>query len=81
LQYRLRAVIHDEVVLSVPADRAEEAQREVLDALQFTFSPADGGTVEVLADSGDIGRDWADVYASEHREWPEMSWEYRNCDR
>lgn len=78
LKPRLRAVIHDEVILSVPADRAEEAQQEVLEAMQFTFSPEGGGTVEVLADSGDIGRDWADVYASEHEEWPEMSWKYRN---
>ncbi|WP_414122808.1 DNA polymerase [Corynebacterium nuruki] len=79
LRDRLRAVIHDEVILSVPADRAEEATAEVLDALQFPFTAPDGGTVEVLADSGDAGRDWADVYRTEHSEWPEMSWEYRHA--
>lgn len=79
LRDRLRAIVHDEVVLSVPADRVDEATREVLDALQFTFTAPDGGTVEVLADSGDAGRDWADVYRTEHAEWPEMSWEYRHA--
>lgn len=79
LRDRLRAIVHDEVILSVPADRVDEATREVLDALQFTFTAPDGGTVEVLADSGDAGRDWADVYHNEHAEWPEMSWEYRHA--
>ncbi|MGN0094863.1 MAG: DNA polymerase [Corynebacterium sp.] len=80
LRDRLRAIVHDEVVLSVPADRVDEAHAEVLDALQFTFTAPDGGTVEVLADTGGAGRDWADVYRDEHPDWPEVAWAHRRAD-
>ncbi len=75
----LRAVIHDEIVLSVPEDRAEEAEDAVLSALQFIARPADGElAVPILAEKADRGRDWADCYRNEKPGWPEVSREHRD---
>lgn len=81
---RLRAVVHDEVVLSVPERYYDECRRQVLDALQFYFTPWPGAlSVPVLAASGAPGRDWADCYRDEHPEWPEVARAHReqnDCD-
>lgn len=80
----LRAIVHDEIVLSVPEDRAEEAETAVLYALQFSFrADATSVPVQVLADRSERGRDWADCYRSEKSMWPEVSLAHRqlpSCD-
>lgn len=74
----LRAIVHDEIVLSVPEDRADEAEAAVLDALQFAYRIAPGAaSVLILADASDRGRDWADCYRSEKKGWPEVARDHR----
>lgn len=54
----LRAVVHDEVVLSVPEADAAEAGRIVVDALSFIWRD-----VPIVAEvSGRPGRNWGEVY-------------------
>lgn len=53
----LRAQIHDEIVLSVPAERAEEIGRTVVDALSFEWRG-----VPILADVSKTGTDWSQCY-------------------
>ncbi|GAB3563258.1 DNA polymerase [Spelaeicoccus albus] len=75
----LRAIVHDELVLSVPESRADEAEAAVLKALQFAYRTAPGKTpVPVLADKSDRGRDWADCYRSEKKNWPEVARDHRD---
>ena len=77
----LRAIVHDEIVLSVPEARADEAEAAVLDALQFSFAvPGSSEFVMILADKSDRGNDWADCYRSEKPMWPEVSRAHRNRD-
>lgn len=74
----LRAIVHDEIVLSVPEHRADEAEAAVLDALQFAYRIApDAASVLILADASDRGRDWADCYRSEKKGWPEVARDHR----
>ena len=75
---RLRAVVHDELVFSVPVDRVAEARTQILAALQFVVNG-----VPILAEVGDPGRDWADCYRSEKPGWPEVARDHRelpDCD-
>lgn len=75
---RLRAVVHDELVFSVPTDRIDEVREQILGALQF-----DVNGVPILAEAGDPGRDWADCYRSEKKSWPEVAKNHRDqpdCD-
>ncbi len=61
VQKMIRIFVHDEVVLSVPADRVEEVRQCVLDAFSSVALPsADGVHVPVLADSAGPGRDWSE---------------------
>lgn len=80
----LRAIVHDEIVLSVPVERAEEAEAAVLAALEFTFTITPGAKpVPILAEKSDRGRDWADCYRSEKADWPEVARDHRDqilCD-
>jgi DNA polymerase-1 len=74
----LRAIVHDELVLSVPESRAAEAEEAVLNALQFSHQIAPGATpVPVLAEKGARGRDWADCYRLEKAGWPEVARDHR----
>jgi len=74
----LRAIVHDEIVLSVPAGRADEAEDAVLESLQFPFAlPGSTVPVMILADKSDRGRDWADCYRSEKATWPEVARDHR----
>lgn len=74
----LRAIVHDEIVLSVPADRAEEAETAVLTALEFSFAVRGAElAVPILADKSEHGRDWADCYRSEKATWPEVARDHR----
>ena len=74
----LRAIVHDEIVLSIPTDRAEEADTAVMSALQFSFAINDADVpVLILADKSERGRDWADCYRTEKKSWPEVAREHR----
>lgn len=53
----LRAQIHDEIVLSVPAAQVEEIGRVVVDALSFEWKG-----VPILADVSRPGHTWASCY-------------------
>jgi DNA polymerase-1 len=61
----LRAVVHDEVVLSVPLDVIEDVEAAVLDALSFTWAPNGADkTVQIEAGLGERrGDNWGHVYA------------------
>lgn len=74
----LRAIVHDELVLSVPEDEYESARRAVLTALQFDFRvSAEAAAVPVLAQAAEPGRDWADCYREEKSSWPEVARDHR----
>lgn len=53
----LRAQIHDEVVASVPADRAEEIGRAIVEAMTFEWRG-----VPILSDVSRTGTDWSLCY-------------------
>jgi hypothetical protein len=53
----LRAQVHDEIVLSVPAAEAEEIGRAVVEALSFEWRG-----VPILADVSKTGTDWSKCY-------------------
>lgn len=73
----LRAIVHDEILLSVPQDRADEAQQALLSALQFDYQITEQAVpVPVTAEASDQGRDWLDCYRSESQ-WPEVSASHR----
>lgn len=61
----LRAVVHDEVVMSVPVADAEEIERAVVDALSFPWAPPGASRpVQIIAATeGRRGTSWGDVYA------------------
>lgn len=79
----LRGVVHDELVVSVPEDRAGEAQAALLHAMQFGVKTVDPDvTVPVLAECSPPGRDWLDCYREE-KPWPEVARSHReqpSCD-
>lgn len=62
----LRAVVHDEVVLSVPIEIVDDVETAVVDALSFPWAPP-GADVPVQIVAGGIGRgrSWGEVYAKE----------------
>lgn len=53
----LRAQVHDEIVLSVPAAEADEVGRAVVEALSFEWRG-----VPILADVSKTGTDWSKCY-------------------
>lgn len=53
----LRAQVHDEIVLSVPEERADEIGRIVVDALTFEWRG-----VPIMADVSRTGTDWSKCY-------------------
>lgn len=63
LQQRIRIFIHDEVVLSVPKETAEEDKQRVVEAFTSVQWPVKS-TVPVLADSEGPGDNWATCYTN-----------------
>lgn len=64
----LRAQVHDEIVLSVPAQDAVDVQRAVIDALSFEWDGPGGATVPIIADGGPTDRaSWGAVYRKDQR--------------
>jgi P4 family phage/plasmid primase-like protien len=60
----LRAVVHDEIVLSIPVDQADELERAVLAALSFEWCPHEGGIpVRIEAGLAKRGDSWGACYA------------------
>ena len=56
----IRIFVHDEIVLSVPRDRAEEIKQTVMAAFNAVKLPSkDGVEVPVLSDSAGPGESWA----------------------
>lgn len=62
----LRGVIHDEVVMSVPEDVVWDVEREVRQALSFEWRG-----VPIVADEGDTGPSWGEVYRKSGQPRPE----------
>ena len=60
----LRAIVHDELVFSVPTPRFEEVRDAVLDALQFTWEPPDGSgqEIDIVAEVNGPADRWGGVY-------------------
>jgi DNA polymerase-1 len=59
----LRAVVHDEVVLSVPVDVVGDVEREVVRALSFEWAPPGRSrTVQVVAGLVGRGPSWGSIY-------------------
>lgn len=79
----LRGIVHDEIVVCVPVERAEEARAELKRSLQFSFCPPGCATpIPVLAEVSPPGLDWADCYREE-KPWPEVARTHReqpDCD-
>ncbi len=65
----LRAVVHDEVILSVPADIVDDVEQVVLSALSFLWAPAGAGLqVQIEAGLGERrGLNWGDTYRKSTR--------------
>lgn len=60
----LRAQVHDEIVLSVPAADAADIQRVVINALSFDWHSPSGEVVPIVAEGGPTDREsWGAVYA------------------
>lgn len=59
----IRAVIHDELVMSVPIDILGDVEKTVVDSLTFPWCPV-GGTHEIQIEAGlnKRGINWADCY-------------------
>jgi P4 family phage/plasmid primase-like protien len=65
----IRAVVHDEVVLSVPMARIDEVERTVLDALSFQWAPPGKDIpIQIEAGLGERGRSWAGCYGAQYGE-------------
>jgi P4 family phage/plasmid primase-like protien len=59
----LRAVVHDEIVLSVPVEDVDEIERDVLEALTFEWAPPGASIpVPVVAGLAARGANWGAVY-------------------
>lgn len=69
LASRLRLIVHDEVVLSVPRDRVEEASSALMDALTLGGGDwtlvAGAPSVAIRAEVSAPGADWAACYLDE----------------
>ena len=69
LAARLRLIVHDEVVVSVPRDRIEEASAALLDALtlggQQCVLVSGAPPVVIRAEVSPPGRNWAECYLEE----------------
>ena len=67
---RIKMFVHDEIVVSVPKDKADEYRNTVLQAMTFEFTPPtllDASdsvvSVSVIADASNPGDNWTECYA------------------
>ena len=62
----LRMFVHDELVFSVPKADVVEIEAAIKEALQYEWAPYEGARpIQVLADLGGRGHNWAEVYAKD----------------
>ena len=62
----MRMFVHDELVFSVPKADVVEIEAAIMEALQFEWAPHEGARpIQVLADLGGRGSNWAEVYEKE----------------
>lgn len=60
----LKAIVHDEVIFSVPMSKAREIRQHVVDCMTFEWAPPGASRpVKILADATDFGLRWGDLYA------------------
>jgi len=60
----LRATVHDELVLSVPVDWADDVERVLVECMSFEWCPPGGSRpIKIMADVGQRGQTWAGAYA------------------
>lgn len=60
----LRAVVHDEIVMSIPVERADEIEAQVMEALTFPWAPFEHYTpVGIEAGLAKRGQNWGACYA------------------
>lgn len=81
LSDRLRMIVHDEIVVSVPTARADDAREALLTALELggrEFRLVDGVPgIKIRAEVTPPGRDWLDCYRDDLAKWPEVAREHR----
>jgi DNA polymerase I-like protein with 3'-5' exonuclease and polymerase domains len=61
----LRGVVHDEIVLDVPIEDADEVEREVIKAMTFEWAPPkmpNAKPIKVIADVSKRGATWGACY-------------------
>lgn len=60
----LKAIVHDEVIFSVPMSIAREVRDHVVSCMTFDWAPAGASRpVKIIADATDFGLRWGDLYA------------------
>jgi DNA polymerase I len=58
----LRVMVHDEIVVSVPADAADEAKRALREAMTWDWAPPGAArTVPILCDMTGPGASWGEI--------------------
>lgn len=60
----LKAIVHDEVIFSVPMSQAREIRRHVVDCMTFEWAPPGASRpVKIIADATEFGLTWGSLYA------------------
>jgi DNA polymerase I len=60
----LKAIVHDEVIFSVPMSQAKAARQHVTECMTFEWAPPGASRpVKIIADATDFGLRWGDLYA------------------
>lgn len=60
----LKAIVHDEVIFSVPMSQAVEVRQHVIECMTFEWAPPGASRpVKIVADATDFGLRWGDLYA------------------
>lgn len=60
----LKAIVHDEVIFSVPMSQARAVRQHVTECMTFEWAPPGASRpVKIVADATDFGLRWGDLYA------------------
>lgn len=60
----LKAIVHDEVIFSVPMSQAVAVRQHVTECMTFEWAPPGASRpVKIVADATDFGLRWGDLYA------------------
>lgn len=63
LRRRIRAVVHDEIVLSIPAENAQEEAQKIADGMAFEV-----GGVPITFGCSRVSRNWAGCYGEQYEQ-------------